>query len=64
MGNYIPNKPSQSAYMQLIDNSVLTNKKVEIRIRAIGPDGNALAQSEVAELSSECESELVCCFRI
>lgn len=56
-GNYVPNNPAQNAYKQLIDYSALANKHVEIRVKAIGPDGNSLAQSQIAQLSGECESK-------
>jgi fibronectin type 3 domain-containing protein len=58
-GNYVPNQPGQTAYKQLIDHNALANKQVEIRVRAIGPDGNALAHSQIANLSGECESKFV-----
>jgi hypothetical protein len=57
VGNYVPNQFDQIAYKQLIDLSALANKQVDIRIRAIGADGQALTQSEVVQMSSECESK-------
>jgi hypothetical protein len=57
-GNYIPTQSDQNTYKQSIDRNALVAKQVDLHIRAIGPDGNALAYSEAVQLKGECESKL------
>jgi hypothetical protein len=57
LGNYVPTHSEQNAYKQLVEYVALANKEVEIRVRAIGPDGKALTHSDIAQLTGECESK-------
>ncbi|KAI6240848.1 hypothetical protein M3Y99_00392200 [Aphelenchoides fujianensis] len=57
-GNYAPNTPGQSEAKHTIDRSVLVDKQVNLRVRAIGADGNALAHSNVIELKGRLRDDV------
>ncbi|KAI6201513.1 hypothetical protein M3Y96_00850200 [Aphelenchoides besseyi] len=54
-GSYAPNTPGQNNFKHTIDRSVLIAQQLNLRVRAIGADGNALAYSNVVELKGNCE---------
>lgn len=55
---YISNILGQQNYRQQFDHSALSSSNSQLRVRAIGSDGQAIAVSSLVELNSECKSKL------